>query len=258
MSLSGTSKDIELTILQPPLAFKAIGFDAAESPIQLHIYPSSADKSELFRLRYSAYRAAGWIDEKPHDTFSDRYDELSSTYSIGAFHNGRCVGALRLAFGGCGSLGLMPCEEQFPNEVAALTAGGRRLVEFSRLAVDPSIINYSFRTRLYGSLARAGFILAYAAAADVGLVAVHRKFSLFYQAMCGFKVVAKAEGYGDIAMPTHFLCRDLAELERRAHQHNAFFTFAPEEIEHARDTLQRHVPDEIDHLVREPERLNVR
>ncbi len=105
------------------------------------------------------------------------------------------------------------------------------------MAVEPALTNNSFRTTLYASLVRAGFILTYAADVDVALIAVHRKFSPFYQAMCGFKVIAKSDGYGGIPEPTHFLGRELGELDTRRRQRNAFFTFSPEEIERARHTL---------------------
>jgi hypothetical protein len=225
-------------IFRPPLVLDTNDGDAAKNfPISLRIYSSTSDKRELYRLRYSAFRAAGWIGKDPRAEFSDHYDLLPSTYSIGAFRNGQCIGSLRLAIGGGGSRGSMPCEEQFPAEVGSLNTGGsKRLVEFSRMAVEPSLTNNSFRTTLYASLVRAGFILTYAAEADVVLVAVHRKFSLFYQAMCVFKVIAKSDGYGDISEPTHFLGRELGELDARRRQ-RAFFTFSTEEIERARQTL---------------------
>jgi hypothetical protein len=224
---------------QPPLVLDSNGGDAAKNfPISLRIYSSTSDKSELYRLRYRAFRAAGWIVENSRGAFSDDYDLLPSTFAIGAFHNGQCIGSLRLAVGGAGALGSMPCEEQFPTEVGALVAGGsKRLVEFSRMAVEPALTNNSFRTTLYASLVRAGFILTYAADVDVALIAVHRKFSPFYQAMCGFKVIAKSDAYGGIPEPTHFLGRELGELDTRRRQRNAFFTFSPEEIERARHTL---------------------
>ena len=226
-------------IFQPPLVLDSNGGDAAKNfPIMLRIYSSNSDKAELYQLRYRAFRAAGWIVDNEHAALSDTYDLLPSTFAIGAFHNAQCIGSLRLAIGGAGAQGSMPCEEQFASEVAALmAAGNNRLVEFSRMAVEPSLTNKSFRTTLYASLVRAGLILTCAADADVVLVAVHRNISLFYQKMCGFKVIAKSHGYGDISEPTHFLGRSLEELDTRRRQSNSFFTFAPDEVERARQTL---------------------
>ncbi|HWK38574.1 MAG TPA: acyl-homoserine-lactone synthase [Hyphomicrobium sp.] len=242
MPASDLEKDSRVTsgmIFHPPLVLDSHGGDAAKNfPISLRIYSSTSDKSELYRLRYRAFRAAGWIAENEHGALSDDYDVLPSTFAVGAFHSGQCIGSLRLAMGGTEAQGAMPCEIPFASEVAGLVAAGSsRLVEFSRMAVEPALTNNSFRTTLYASLVRAGFILTAAADVDVVLVAVHRKFSPFYQAMCGFKVIAKSDGYGDISEPTHFLGRALGELDARRRQRNAFFTFSPEEIERARHTL---------------------
>ncbi len=223
----------------PPLVLDSHGGDAAKNfPISLRIYSANADKTDLYRLRYRAFLAAGWIAASPGAEFTDRYDALATTFAVGAFHNGECIGSLRLAFGGRGSFGSMPCEEQFGAEINALdAAGNHRLVEFSRMAVDPVLTNNSFRTTLYASLVRAGFILAQAADLDVAVIAVHRRFSAFYQAMCGFKVLGTSDSYGGIAEPTHFLGRNFKALDGRRLQRNAFFKFTQEEIELARQSL---------------------
>jgi hypothetical protein len=226
-------------MFQPPLVLDSNGGDTAKNyPISLRIYSSTSDQNELYRLRYRAFREAGWIAENTQGKFSDRYDRLSSTFAIGAFHGGECIGSLRLAFGGAGAHQSMPCEEQFPGEVRSLVdAGSPRLIEFSRMAVEPSLTNNSFRTTLYASLVRAGFILTHAGEIDVALIAVHKKFSAFYQAMCGFRVIGKSDGYAGITEPTHFLGREFSALDSRRRQRNAFFTFSPDEIERARQTL---------------------
>lgn len=223
----------------PPLVLDSNGGDAAKNfPIALRMYSSTSDKSELYRLRYRAFLAAGWIAESRKGEFTDRFDALASTFAVGAFHNGECIGSLRLAFGGGGSVDSMPCEEQFAAEVKELDVGGnRRLLEFSRMAVDPSLTNNSFRTTLYASLVRAGFILAHAAEVDDAVIAVHRRFSPFYQAMCGFRVLGKSDSYGGIAEPTHFLGRNFKSLDGRRRQRNAFFRFEPEEVDRARQSL---------------------
>lgn len=224
---------------QPPLVLDSNGGDAAKNyPISLRVYSSTSDKSELYRLRYRAFRAAGWIAENAQGRFSDRYDSLPSTFAIGAFHNGECIGSLRLAFGGAGALQSMPCEEQFQLAVRALVdAGSNRLIEFSRMAVEPTLTNNSFRTTLYASLVRAGLMLTQAGEIDVALIAVHKRFSPFYQAMCGFRVIGKSDCYAGIAEPTHFLGREFRDLDSRRRQRNAFFKFSLDEIERARQTL---------------------
>jgi N-acyl-L-homoserine lactone synthetase len=227
-------------VFQPPLILDSNNGDAAKNfPISLNIYASMSDKTDLYRLRYRAFKDAGWIPENSAREFRDRFDALETTIAVGAFHEGSCIGSLRLALGGKGaSPGSMPCEDQFPDEVEALAEGGRkRLVEFSRMAVEPGLTNRSFRTTLYASLVRAGLILTTAAAVDVAVIAVHRNTSPFYQAMCGFEVLAKSASYAGIAEPTHFLGLNFKALDERRKRRSAFFAFTAEEVETARQTL---------------------
>lgn len=229
-------------MFQPPLVLDNNDGDPAKNfPISLDVYSSTSDMTELHRLRYRAFLAAGWIKENEVGMLSDRFDELKTTVAVGAFHNGACIGALRLAFGGAHAPPLsMPCEDEFSNEVDALIAhGGERLVEFSRMAVEPTLTNRSFRTTLYASLVRAGMILTKASGVDVALVAVHKNISPFYQAMCGFEVLGTSASYAEIDEPTVFLGLKAHALEERRRQRSGFFAFSPEEIAAAESTLAR-------------------
>jgi N-acyl-L-homoserine lactone synthetase len=225
---------------QPQLVLDSNGGDMGKNyPISLRIYSLESDKTELYRLRYRAFLDAGWIPANAECEFVDRYDGLPSTFAVGAFHNRACIGSLRLAFGGEGyQAHSMPCEEQFANEIHALDPARRnRTVEFSRMAVEPSLDNRSFRTTLYASLIRAGVILSDAADMDVALIAVHRKTSPFYQAMCGFKVAGKSDFYLGINEPTDFLTLQFSEIKKRRMRVNSFFAFSEQELASARQAM---------------------
>lgn len=233
-------------MFEPPLVLDSNAGDAAKNfPIALKLYATESDRADINRLRYRAFRAAGWIGENAEGTFVDHYDDLDSTRTIGAFHAGECIGSLRLAFGGAGwPRGTMPCEAQFTRELAALDPDrALRLVEFSRMAVEPSLDNQSFRTTLYAALIRAGLIAATAAHTDVAVIAVHRRVSRFYQAMCGFKVIGTSQSYAEIEQPTDLLSLRFSEIDRRRSRSNAFFAFSAREIEaagRAMDSLRPH------------------
>lgn len=228
-------------MFEPPLVLDSNAGDAARNfPIALKLYASGSDRTDINRLRYRAFRTAGWIGENDDATFADRYDDLPSTRTIGAFHAGECIGSLRLAFGGAGwPRGTMPCEAEFDGEILALDPERtQRRVEFSRMAVEPSLDNQSFRTTLYAALIRAGLIAATAARTDIALIAVHRRVSRFYQAMCGFRVIGTSASYAEIAQPTDLLSLRFSEIERRRRRSNAFFTFSAREIEAAGRALE--------------------
>lgn len=228
-------------LFQPPLVLDSNSGDAAKNfPISLRIYAAASDQSDLNRLRYRAFRAAGWIPENPAGEFIDRYDTLPSTYAIGAFHAGECIGSLRLAFGGADCpRDTMPCESQFPREIEGLNpARHLRMTEFSRMAVEPSLVNRSFRTTLYASLVRAGLILSAAARTDIGLIAVHTRVSRFYQMMCGFTAIGRSGSYAEIEEPTDLLALKFSEAEERRLRSNAFFGYSPLEVEAASQILE--------------------
>ncbi len=220
-------------LFQPPLFLQSHSSD--DFPIELHIYAHSSDQTAINRLRYRAFRDAGWIPGNSAREFVDRYDLLPSTYAVGAFYMGDCIGSLRLAFGGRDpSQDTMPCDSLFSREIDALNADGEfKLVEFSRMAVDPSLDNRSFRTTLYASLIRAGLILATAARTDIALIAVHSRISRFYEKMCGFEIIGHSESYGEIAEPTDLLALRFSEIDKRRGRSNAFFIFSAQEIKAA-------------------------
>jgi len=227
-------------MFEPPHVLDSNGGDKVKNfPIKISIYSSKANKSELYQLRYRAFRDSGWIPENETGEFADRYDTLESTFTVGASHDGQCIGTLRLAFGGAGlPPGTMPCEEQFPEEVRKLDAHGPiRMTEFSRMAVDPAMTNTSFKTTLYATLVRAGFMLTAAASTNFALIAVHKKTSRFYQSMCGFKVLSESGSYAGIAEPTHFLGLEVRALDERRQSRKGFFAFTAEELVGARQTL---------------------
>jgi len=227
-------------LFRPPLLLGGLTGDAAKAfPIRLRLFSARSDKREIYRLRYRAFVAAGWIEGGAKGLFADRYDELPTSFSIAAFNDGNCVGALRFAFGGRGSpSGSMPCEEEFPDLVQALTAlDNKRLVEFGRMAIEPTLTNNSFRATLFGSLARSACIVATAAEADVALIAVHARLSRFYQSMCGFEVLGTSNAYAEIREPTHFLGREFRALDDRRRERNTFFDVTGEEVESMRAGL---------------------
>jgi N-acyl-L-homoserine lactone synthetase len=228
-------------VFRPSLVLDSNAGDAAKNfPLALRIYAASTDKTDIARQRYRAFQAAGWIPPNSAEEFVDDYDQLPSTFSIAAFHNGTCIGSVRLAFGGSGHpTGTMPCESQFPNEMQELNPDReKKLVEFSRMAIEPVLTNRSFRTTLYATLVRASVILSTAADADIAVVGVHRMVSRFYQAMCGFQVIGRSARYAEIQEPTDLLAVRFNEIEQRRRRSNAFFAVSDVELSSARDTLK--------------------
>src|SRR5687767_8661537 len=120
---------------------------ASKLPAKLEIFSQDEDKRELYGVRYRAYLAAGLIKADPSEVYCDRFDDEPTTLAVGIFEQGRCIGSMRLSFlEEAMSEGKVPCEEVYP-EVARIKARSRgTIVELSRLGLEPSIRNRSYRT----------------------------------------------------------------------------------------------------------------
>ncbi len=220
-------------ILRPPGKDKTIKF-----PLDLKVFTAGSDKRDVYALRYRAFIKDGVISPREDKLFSDAYDDLETTCTLAAYQGRTCVGSFRLAFGeGRTGEETMPCQAIFP-EIGSLEAKGfHRLVEFGRMVVEPTLNNTSFRTTLYATLVRAGMIVAQAGKTDFGLISVHPNLAKFYELMCGFKTMARAETYPGINAPAVLLGRNFRALDRKRTQQNPFFRVTPDEVTLARAQL---------------------
>ena len=223
--------------IRPPVVLQSQG-KGRSAGFELKVFGAGTDKTEIYKLRYRAFIETGVIAERDDKLFFDEYDELPSTTIIGAYQNDVCFGSFRLAFsneaeGPC----TMPCQSVFSLVDELHADGVDTLVEFGRMVIEPSITNTSFRATLYGSLVRAGLVVADAADTDYGLIACHPNMVGFYQMMCGFNELARADDYPGINAPTVLLGRDFATLNNRRSNRNRFFKITPHEVTSARSVL---------------------
>ena len=220
----------------PPLVLDSNAGNARKNfPIDLRIFSKNTDRRSIFELRYRAYSAAKLIDSCARQQFSDVYDDMDTTQTIGAFHNDACIGSLRLAFGRAGSdTPTMPCQSVFGDTDILSSPGSGRMVEFTRMVVAPDLNNNSFRTTLYGALVRAGMIVCNAGRADFALIAVLPKMMPFYKAMCGFKYIAGPRAYPGVMFETNLMGGDFRTLDAERDRRNRFFKITDAEIDQAR------------------------
>lgn len=209
----------------------------SDFPIEIAIAVTHAQREQIFDLRARAYRQAGWLSTETQRV-EDEFDALPSSILLMASSAERIVGTVRVSISDAGDPACsMPCQHEFPADLAALHEDHDRLAEFCRVAVDPTLPSRSFRTTLYGSLVRAATMTAHAAEVDYALAAVHAKLSLFYQHMCGFHRVAKAPGYGSIKEPTHLLGAEFAQLLKRTLRRSEFFHLSRMDMATAQSAL---------------------
>ena len=200
-------------------------------PFALRVLTRDADRSEIFALRYRAYRDSTCIPLNPKEQYSDSYDELASTVVIAAYDANVCVGALRVNFSHpWQSVSTMPCAASFADVAKLKASTSGSLVEVSRLSIDPTITNTSYRTTLYASLVRAGFLAAQAANVSSILLATKSDWIKFYQYMLGFKLVGEPAIYPPFDVPLALLAGSFGDAEKRQKSQNAFFKITDGEI----------------------------
>ena len=224
---------------KPPLVLHSTRSDTKDKfPLDIKIFGAHTDKSAIYALRYRAFIEAGLISPRDDRMFSDAYDELPTTTTICAFNHEKCVGSFRLTFG-LGEPGgtTMPCQTVFPEIGGLKTRGYHTLVEFTRMAVAPELTNTSFRATLFGTLVRAGLLIADAGGADYGLISINPSQVKFYEMMCGFEEAARAQNYPGINAPAVLLGRSFRALDARRTARSPFFRIAPQEVANARALL---------------------
>jgi hypothetical protein len=200
-------------------------------PFEIRVLSPDADRSEVYALRYRAYRDAWCIPIDTSEKISDRHDGLASSALITAYDGAQCVGALRVCFSHRDDTHLtLPCAPYYPavQELKRSSAGS--LVEMSRLAIEPTISNTSYRTTLYASLVRAGFMAAQAAEVSMILIATRPEWVRFYNYMLGFKTIGEPAMYPPGDVPIALLAGTFAEAQKRQRAQNAFFKITADEI----------------------------
>lgn len=223
-------------VLDRPCLIPQTGLEGREaSPISLRVFSNTTDRQEIYRLRYRAYLESKLIEPSPGESFSDTYDALQTSKTLGAFYNGVCVGSVRLAFGTGGSrTATMPCQSIFGDVAQVASAKSGTLVEFTRMVVDPAITNNSMRSTLYGAIVRGGMVVCNAGQADFALIAVMPKMTAFYRMMCGFNVLAEPRPYPGISEETNLMGRSFKALDDRRSGRNRFFNITPLEVDAVR------------------------
>lgn len=209
------------------------------SPFELRIVTDEAARREIYALRRRAYEKL--LETSPckdANEFRDAFDELPTTLQLGAYDDGRLVGAMRLCFSRLwDGLDTLPCAGHYPELNSVKRAARGALMEVSRFSIDTDISNTSYRTTLYASLVRTSLIAAEAAGVSTFLVATRPEWVKFYKYMLGFELIGEPAFYPPGDMKIALLGGSLDQARKRQRMQNAFFQIDPREITSMRQAL---------------------
>ena len=210
-----------------------------KSPFELRIVTDAAKRSEIFQLRGRAYeKLLGASPCAGQSEFRDAFDDLPTTLQIGAYDDGRLVGAMRLCLSRLwDGLETLPCANYYPELKSIKRAARGGLMEVSRFAIDTDIDNTSYRTTLYASLVRTSLIAAESADVSTFLIATRPDWVRFYKYMLGFELIGEPAMYPPGDMKIALLGGSLDQARKRQRMQNAFFRIEPHEIASMRKSL---------------------
>lgn len=151
--------------------------------------------SSLLKNRYS-WRGYGAV--------SLPTDQASNRITLSALEDEATIGTITVGLDGAEG---MNSDDIFSDENNALRAEGRKLCEFTKLAVDP----ISGTKRVLAALFHVAFVVAYRIRKhDTLVVEVNPRHVKYYERMLGFRVIAPPRMNRSVNAPAVLLLVDLA------------------------------------------------
>ena len=188
-----------MLVLDPPIELLP---DGAPGPRRFKI--KSADNesrrglvASLLRGRYlwRGYRTA----EQPSGQGTQRF-------TLAAIENQQTIGTITVAFDGAEKLS---ADDAFPAEVQAMREEGRRICEFGKLAVDPTIGT----KRVLAALFHVAYIVAHRMRGyDTLLIEVNPRHTRYYERMLGCRVVGDVRINRTVDAPAVLLTVDFSHI----------------------------------------------
>ena len=131
-------------------------------------------------------------------------DTSVSKFTLAAVEDETTIGSITVSFDGPQGLSV---DGAFRSEVEALRKGGKRICEFVRLAVDPTVGT----KRVLASLFHVAYIVSHRIRGyDVLLIEVNPRHVRYYERMLGFKALSEVRMNASVAAPAVLLGVDFS------------------------------------------------
>lgn len=167
--------------------------------VDYRVAVSDADREEIFRLRYDAYRREEAIAPRFDRRLSDRYDDLDSTTIVGMYIDGELASTIRATvvtrdFPEC------PANEVFADVLAPYLEAGKVLIDPTRHATKEKFF------RLYPGMMpyltiRAPWMIAEYHHADAILAWVRPEHRAFYRRTFGSQQIGEPRQFPTLLRP---------------------------------------------------------
>ena len=104
--------------------------------VDYRLIETPADREEIYRLRYRAYRGEGAVAPSPSQMVHDRYDDLPNSWIFGVYLDGVLMSSLRISVASP-DMPTCPSLDVFPDLIKPELAAGKVLVDPTRFVTNP-------------------------------------------------------------------------------------------------------------------------
>ncbi|MGJ8598019.1 N-acyl amino acid synthase FeeM domain-containing protein [Sulfitobacter sp.] len=171
------------------------------------VLTKSQDLEEVYRLRYSCYRAERSIAENERCIMSDAFDKTPNCVHVAVEIDGEIVAAVRLHL--VSKLSLMsPTLEVFP-EILDDLKHGETVLDSTRFVIAPEARKQ--RVPLHFLVLRIPFLATMFYDIDLALAAVRVEHTAFYRRYLGYEVAMEPRSYPGLRKPIQLLTTKVRE-----------------------------------------------
>jgi len=185
-----------------------------ESP-RIDLLPDGAAGPRRFKIKVADQRGRrGLVDSLLKNRYGWRgytnaglpTDPAVNKFTLAAMENDQSIGTITVSFD---SPQKLASDDSFPEEVNALRARGRRICEFTKLAVDPTTAT----KRVLAALFHVAYIVAHRIRGfDTLLIEVNPRHVRYYERMLGCQVIGSERLNRSVRAPAVLLSVDFGYI----------------------------------------------
>jgi len=188
--------------------------------VDYRLVETPADREDIYRLRYRAYRGEGAVAPNPSQMVYDRYDDLPNSWIFGVYLDGVLMSSLRISVAPP-DMPACPSLDVFPDLIEPELAAGKVLVDPTRFVADPD------RETRFPELPYMTLRLAYVACeyfeADIGLASVRAEHQAFYRRVFLHKPISGPRDYPGLIKPICLMAVDYPAMRERVFERYPYF-----------------------------------
>lgn len=188
--------------------------------VDYRLAETSAEREQIYRLRYRAYLQEGAIEPRPDQRVTDRFDDLPNTWIFGVYYDGVLASSIRVSVA-TPENPVSPSVDAFSDVLQPELAKGKIIVDPTRFVADPA------RAKTYRELpyltVRLGYVGCEHFAADIGLASVRADHAAFYRRVFLQEMLAPARLPPGMIKPVCLMAADYRAVRERIFQRYPYF-----------------------------------